>query len=49
MKYLPLTGRILFSLIFVVSGFGHIFSAGQMIGYAQQMGVPLASVAVPLT
>lgn len=49
MKYLPLIGRILFTLIFIMSGFGHIFSAGQMAGYAEQMGVPFASVMVPLT
>ncbi|GMU95733.1 MAG: hypothetical protein AMXMBFR50_12490 [Ignavibacterium album] len=49
MKYLPLIGRILFSLMFIMSGFGHLFSASQMTGYAQQMGVPLASVLVPVT
>lgn len=49
MKYLPLVGRILFSLVFIISGSGHLFKAGEMIGYAQQMGVPLASVAVPVT
>lgn len=49
MNHLPITGRILFSLIFIMSGFGHIFSAGEMIGYAEQMGVPFASVAVLIT
>jgi len=49
MKYLPLIGRILFSIIFIMSGFGHLFSYSQMVGYAEQMGVPLASVAVPVT
>lgn len=49
MKYLPLIGRILFSIIFIMSGFGHLFSYSQMVGYSEQMGVPLASVAVPVT
>jgi len=49
MKYLPLIGRILFSLMFIMSGFGHLFSSAQMVAYAEQMGLPLASVLVPLT
>lgn len=49
MKYIPLIGRILFSLIFIMSGLGHIFNGKEMIGMTQQMGVPLASLAVPLT
>ena len=46
MKYIALTGRILFSLIFLMSSFNH-FSA-QTIAYAGSQGVPLASVLVPL-
>lgn len=49
MKYLPLIGRILFSLIFITSGLAHFFSANDMIAYSQQMGVPLASLAVYVT
>jgi len=49
MKYLPLIGRILFSLIFIMSGLGHIFNGKEMVGMTEQMGVPLASLAVPLT
>lgn len=49
MKYLPLIGRILFSLIFIASGLSHIFSPGEMLPMTKQMGVPLASLAVPLT
>jgi len=47
MKYAALTGRILFSLIFLAGGLGH-FSA-QSIGYAASQGVPLASVLVPIS
>lgn len=49
MKYLPLIGRILFSLIFITSGLSHIFSPAEMVPMTEQMGVPLASLAVPLT
>jgi len=47
MRYVALLGRILFSLMFVTSSFGH-FSAGT-IGYAAAQGVPLASIAVPVS
>lgn len=41
------TGRILFSIIFIVSGFGH-FSAAT-VAYASQMGLGGASFFVPLS
>jgi putative oxidoreductase len=47
MNFIPLLGRILFSLIFVMSGLNH-FSAGT-IGYAASQGVPMANIAVPLS
>ena len=47
MKYAALSGRILFSLIFLAGGLGH-FSA-QSIGYAASQGVPFASVLVPVS
>src|ERR1051326_4646789 len=47
MKYLVLLGRILYSSIFVMSAFGHFSS--QTIGYAASVGVPFASIAVPLS
>ena len=47
MSYMVLLGRILFSLIFVKSSFAH-FSAGA-ISYAAAQGVPLASIAVPVS
>jgi putative oxidoreductase len=47
MKYIPLIGRILFSLIFLMTIMGH-FSA-QSIQYASGAGVPMASILVPLS
>jgi putative oxidoreductase len=47
MKFTVLLGRILFSVIFILSGFNH-FSSGT-IGYAAAQGVPLAGFAVPLS
>ncbi len=46
MRYVSLPGRLLFALIFILSGFTH-FSA-QTIGYAAHKGVPAAHVLVPL-
>ena len=47
MKYALLLGRILFSLIFLMSSFGH-FDA-ESIGYAAAKGVPAANLLVPFT
>jgi len=47
MRYLILAGRILFSLSFLMAGFGH-FSIRE-IAFAAAQGVPLASVVVPLS
>src|SRR5574337_1291648 len=47
MKYVVLVGRILYSSIFLMSAPGH-FTAGT-IAYAAHQGVPLASLAVPLS
>jgi putative oxidoreductase len=47
MKYIPLIGRTLFSLIFLMTIEGH-FSAGA-IGYADKMGVPMPNILVPLS
>ncbi|RYE25327.1 MAG: DoxX family protein [Sphingobacteriales bacterium] len=47
MKYILLTGRILFAFLFLMSAFGH-FSA-QSIGFAAGMGVPMANILVPFT
>ncbi len=47
MREILLLGRILFSLIFIVAGFGH-FSQGT-IDYAMSQGVPYAGLLVPLS
>lgn len=47
MKYTALTGRILFSLIFLTSGLGHF--SKESIGYAAMKGIPAASFLVPLS
>ena len=47
MKYLVLLGRILYAAIFISAAPGH-FTAGT-IAYAAGKGVPLASIAVPLS
>jgi putative oxidoreductase len=47
MKYVALIGRIFYSLIFLMTIMGHFSNQG--IGYAQSQGVPLASIAVPLS
>ena len=40
-------GRLLFSLIFIMASFGHF--SQQTIAYAASQGVPLASIAVPIS
>ncbi len=44
---ITVAGRVLFSLIFIISSFGHF--SKQTIAYAASQGVPLASLAVPLS
>src|SRR5246500_289206 len=44
---LVLMGRFFFALIFLMSGANHF--SKQTIGYAASQGVPLASIAVPLS
>jgi putative oxidoreductase len=47
MKYTVLPARILFALIFIASAFGHFSQT--TIQYAAAQGVPLASIAVPIS
>lgn len=47
MKFTVLAGRLLFSLIFLLSGFS-LFSAASA-SYAASQGVPLATVLVPVS
>ena len=45
MRYLVALGRLFYSLIFVVAGFGHF--THQEIAYAAAQGIPSAGVLVP--
>jgi putative oxidoreductase len=47
MPAVVLSGRVLFSLIFILSAFGHF--SRDMVGYAASQGVPLASFLVPFS
>lgn len=47
MKTIVVTGRVLYSLIFIVSGFAHF--TDQSIKYAEAQHVPTASLAVPIS
>jgi putative oxidoreductase len=47
MKYVPLIGRILYSLIFIMAVMGHFSS--QSVTYATSSGVPMASFLVPFS
>lgn len=47
LSYLGLLGRIFYSAIFIMSGPNHF--RAETIGFAAAQGVPLASIAVPLS
>jgi putative oxidoreductase len=47
MRYLVALGRLFYSLIFVVAGFGHF--THQEIAYAAAQGIPFAGVLVPIS
>lgn len=47
MRYVPLAGRILFSLHFLMAAPMHFTSSG--IGYGTQSGVPMANILVPFS
>jgi len=49
MEIIWLVGRILFSALFIMSGFGHFRNRKEMIQYAQMMKAPAPEVFVPLT
>jgi putative oxidoreductase len=46
-RFLVPIGRVLFSILFILSGISHFSS--QTIGYAANQGVPIASILVPLS
>jgi putative oxidoreductase len=45
-SFTPLAGRILLSVVFLVSGFFKIGGYTQLVGYAASKGLPMASVAI---
>ena len=45
-SFTPLAGRILMSVVFLVSGFFKIGGYTQLVGYAASKGLPMASVAI---
>jgi putative oxidoreductase len=45
-SFTPLAGRILMSVLFLVSGFFKIGGYSQMVAYSSAKGLPLASVAI---
>jgi uncharacterized membrane protein YphA (DoxX/SURF4 family) len=49
MDVIVLIGRIVFCLIFLAAGVGHLMQRKQMADYATTMGVGSADVVVPLT
>jgi uncharacterized membrane protein YphA (DoxX/SURF4 family) len=49
MDWIYLVGRILFSLIFLLSGFGHLTQSNAMSQYASSKGVPAAKAATIVT
>jgi len=46
MEYLFLIGRILYALVFVMSGINHLRNSGAMAGYAASKGVPAPRLAI---
>lgn len=47
MRYVVLLGRVLYSLMFLMTAFAHFSPRG--VGYAAQAGVPMPGVLVPLS
>lgn len=49
MQYAVLLGRILFSILFIMSGLNHLTKLSAMSQYAASQGVPAATVATVVT
>ncbi len=49
MKFIVLLGRLLYSSIFILSGFQHLLMAHSITAEVAKHGVPLAQVAVPVS
>ncbi len=48
-EWSPLVGRVLISLIFLMSGLGKVFQFDAQVGYAVSQGVPMASAAIGIS
>ncbi len=49
MTILVLLGRVLFSILFIMSGISHITQRASMVPYAKSSGAPAPEITVPLT
>ncbi|MEN9923729.1 MAG: hypothetical protein RIS09_1243 [Actinomycetota bacterium] len=49
MDIIFIVGRILFGVIFLASGIGHLAAREAMVGYAQYKKLPLATLLVPVS
>jgi uncharacterized membrane protein YphA (DoxX/SURF4 family) len=49
MAVIALVGRLLFSLVFLISGLNHLKNADAMTGYAEAKGMPLPRASVVLS
>ena len=47
--WILLLGRVVFSLFFIMSGYGHLTKTGMMAQYAGSQGVPAPKLAVAVT
>lgn len=48
-EWSPLMGRVLISLIFLMSGLGKAFQFDAQVGYAASQGVPMAAAAIAIS
>lgn len=49
MKYIPLVGRVLYSLIFILSGVNHLINFSRISEYTASLGVPAPALATIIT
>ena len=46
LRFLPVLGRLLISIIFIISGLGKLFDFSGSVGYAESVGMPLPSIGI---
>jgi putative oxidoreductase len=49
MEIIVLVGRVLFSMLFIMSGISHFTQRAQLVPYAKSSGAPAPGITVPLT